>query len=136
MTCQHEPILVLWGSSVRVDLPPNSSLHVTAGLDVSLRGDGVHVRPRHRTKGIVAALLCIALSGGGGFIAGTLDKVVTAGAENGVDPASMLEPVTRPPGLRSAAAQSPPLPQATPTVVTAPPATGRPAQADPFGLSD
>jgi hypothetical protein len=121
---------------MRVDLPPDTSLHVASGLDVSLRGDGVHVRPRHRTKGIVAALLCIALSGAGGFIAGTWDKVVTASAESAVDPASMLEPVARQPGLRSAAAQTATLPQAPQTVVTTPPtpAAGRPA--DPFGLSD
>lgn len=122
---------------MRVDLPPDTQLHVTAGLDVSLRGDGVHVRPRHRTKGIVAALLCIAISGVGGFVAGTWDKVVTAGAESAIDPASMLDPMARPPGLRSAAAQAAPMPQAAPTIVPAPPApaAGRPA-ADPFGLSD
>lgn len=122
---------------MRVDLPPDTQLHVTAGLDVSLRGDGVHVRPRHRTKGIVAALLCIAISGVGGFVAGTWDKVVTAGAESAIDPASMVDPMAHPPGLRSAAAQAALLPQAAPTIVPAPPApaAGRPA-ADPFGLSD
>lgn len=122
---------------MRVDLPPDTQLHVTAGLDVSLRGDGVHVRPRHRTKGIVAALLGIALSGAAGFVAGTWDKVVTAGAESAIDPASMVDPMSRPPGLRSAAAQAAPLPQAPPTIVPAPPvpAAGRSA-ADPFGLSD
>ena len=121
---------------MRVDLPPNTSLHIAPGLTVSLRGDGVHVRSRHRSKAILAALVGVALSGAGGFVAGSWDKVADASTEDGAAPASLQEPMARPPSMRNAAAQPGPVAQTLPTVVAAPPNSSAERQADPFGLRE
>lgn len=121
---------------MRVDLPPNTSLHIASGLNVSLRGDGVHVRSRHRTRAILAALVGVALSGASGFVAGSWDKIADANTEDAAAPASLQEPMALSPNMQRAVAQPRLATPTLPTVVAAPPSPAAGRQADPFGLSD